>query len=64
MDINMNEIFLAVSRLNKLEKKVIELRYVKKLTYADIGSQISLGRERARQIKFKAIQKLRNDLIH
>jgi RNA polymerase primary sigma factor len=57
------EIQTALSALNERERNVVEASYginQPELTLEEIGSKFGLTRERVRQIKEKAIRKLRN----
>ena len=58
-----SEIQTALNALNERERNVVEASYVinqPELTLEEIGSKFGLTRERVRQIKEKAIRKLRN----
>ena len=58
-----SEIQTALSALNERERNVVEASYginQPELTLEEIGSKFGLTRERVRQIKEKAIRKLRN----
>ena len=58
-----SEIQTALSSLNERERNVVEASYginQPELTLEEIGSKFGLTRERVRQIKEKAIRKLRN----
>ena len=58
-----SEIQTALSTLNERERNVVEASYginQPELTLEEIGSKFGLTRERVRQIKEKAIRKLRN----
>ena len=58
-----SEIQNALSALNERERNVVEASYginQPELTLEEIGTQFGLTRERVRQIKEKAIRKLRN----
>lgn len=50
----------AMSVLNEQEKKVIEYRFKSLMTLAEIGKELGLSGERIRQIKEKAIRRLRH----
>jgi RNA polymerase primary sigma factor len=58
-----SEIQIALNALNERERNVVEASYginQPELTLEEIGSKFGLTRERVRQIKEKAIRKLRN----
>jgi RNA polymerase primary sigma factor len=58
-----SEIQTALNSLNERERNVVEASYginQPELTLEEIGSKFGLTRERVRQIKEKAIRKLRN----
>ena len=58
-----SEIQIALGALNERERNVVEASYginQPELTLEEIGSKFGLTRERVRQIKEKAIRKLRN----
>ena len=50
----------AMGVLNEQEKKVIEYRFKSLMTLAEIGKELGLSGERIRQIKEKAIRRLRH----
>ena len=58
-----SEIQTALNSLNERERNVVEASYginQPELTLEEIGTKFGLTRERVRQIKEKAIRKLRN----
>ena len=58
------EIISALSLLNEKERKIIEAFFginQSEKTLEEIGNEYGLTRERVRQIKEKAIRKLRNN---
>lgn len=52
----------AIGRLNTPYRRVIELRNRDLLTFAEIGSRMSMSEERARRMWARAIERLRDDL--
>jgi RNA polymerase sigma-70 factor (ECF subfamily) len=49
----------AVATLSPRQKQLIELRYVKGLSYKEIALQMSISASNARKLSYKAISKLR-----
>lgn len=52
----------ALAALGSRERLVIQLRYYQKLTLRQIGTQLNISHERVRQIRDKALERLRETL--
>ena len=52
------DIALCLSGLTDREKDVIRKRYIRQMTFDDIGKEFGVGKERVRQIEAKAMRKL------
>lgn len=48
-----------LARLERRERSVVRLRFVKGLTYSEVGRKLKISRELARQLEQKALEKLK-----
>lgn len=53
-----------VSRLGARERKVLRLHYEKRLSYEEIGKRLKISRERVRQLKKKALARLKELMMN
>lgn len=51
---------VALSTLTERERHVLHCKYVDKMSHKEIGTNLGIGEERIRQIKEKALRKLRH----
>ena len=58
----MPEVEKAMPLLNDRERYVLELRYVERLTYAQIGGMLGVSAKRVNQICNRILQRLRKPL--
>ena len=58
-DIGNLEIAMGISSLTPREKHAVRLRYAKEMTLKEVGKELGVQQERARQIINKAMRKLR-----
>lgn len=58
-DIGNLEVAMGISSLTPREKYAVRLRYAKEMTLKEVGEELGVKQERARQIVNKAMRKLR-----
>lgn len=57
------DLFIAINRLDDLEKEVIKLRFLKNNnSYKDVGDMLNISPEWVRNLELKAIKKLKKEL--